>query len=257
MDRIKLILVEDDIFYQKTVVRVILANFPHINITGIVSNVREAKESIKIEEPHILVLDVNLPGSFDLVQQMAMKECRLVFISSFSEHIRESLKFSFVDFVLKPFDAIDLIIALDGAISERKNRNYHVKTGSFLENVRSKSGISKLVIQGENDIKVADINKIIWAKAVFNRSRFYFSNGTELLSPVPLRRYELLLRSHAFMRCNQRTLVNVGYVRFMEEETNRLYLGEGLYVNYEHRKSGPLKHLIKQYSLNEVSRLHA
>ena len=257
MDRIKLLLVEDDIFYQKTVVRVILANFPQIRITKIVSNVREAKESIREEEPHVLVLDVNIPGAFELVREMAMKECRLVFISSFSEHIRKSLKFTFVDFVLKPFDAIDLIIALDGAISERKNRNYHIKLESLLENIRSKSGVRKLVIQGAKNVKVADIYEIVWAEAVFNRSRFYFSDGSELLSPVPLRRYELLLKAHGFMRCHQRILVNVGYVRFMEEETNRLYLGEGLYVSYEQRRSGPLKHLIKQYSMNEISKLHA
>ncbi len=259
MDKVKLLLVEDDILYQKIVERVIEGNFPEVVITGIVDNIKSARECIKEDSPQILVLDVNLPDgtSFELLQQIEKSNFRVVFISAYSEYLVESLKFSFVDFIFKPFDAIDLIVAVDDAISELEESFYNVKLEVLVENINSEKGVNKLVIQGRRSAKVVEVINIVWASSVYSGSLFYFSDGTVFMSPLPLRRYELLLRSHNFMRCQPKTLVNVRHINFLDEKTNRLYFGDGLYVYYEPRKANQLKQFVKQDLVSELSVLQA
>ncbi len=259
MNKIKLLLVEDDTFYQRIVEEIIKVNFPEIVITGIVKDIKTAKEFIIKDDPQILVLDINLPDgtSFDLLQQIENKNYRVVFISAYSEYALESLKFSFVDFVFKPFDPNDLIVAVDDAIADLEEKFYDVKIETLTHNVNSKNGANKLVIQGKRSVKVVGIDDIVWASAVYNGSLFYFSDGTVFLSPLPLRRYESLLRTHSFIRCHPKVLVNIVHVKYMAEETNRLYFDKELYVNYEPRKTNLLKQLIKHASLSDVSSLHA
>jgi two-component system LytT family response regulator len=259
MEKVKLLLVEDDIFYQKIVERVIKGNFPEVVITGIAKDVKSAKESIKNDNPHILVLDVNLPDgtSFDLLQQIDKRNHRIVFISAHSEYLVEALRFSFVDFIFKPFDAIDLIVAIDDAISELEESFYYVKLEVLVENINSEKGVSKMVIQGKRSVKAVDISDIVWAGSVYSGSLFYFTDGTVFLSPLPLRRYELLLRSHGFMRCHPKTLINLKHVRFMDEKKNRLYFGDGLHVNYDPHKTNHLKKFVKQRMISKARRLQA
>ena len=259
MDKVKLLLVEDDVFYQKTVERVIKGNFPEVVITGIVKDIKSAKKSIEEESPHILVLDVNLPDgtSFDLLQQIDKSNHRVVFVSAYSEYLGEAMKFSFVDFIFKPFDAIDLIVAIDDAILEIEESYYHVKLEVLVENINSEKGVNKLVIQGKRSAKAVEVDDIVWASSVYSGSLFYFSDGTVFLSPMPLRRYDLLLRSHGFMRCHPKTLINIKHVKFLHEKTSRLYFGDGLHVNYDPRKTNHLKQFLKQGLVNETSRLQA
>ncbi len=259
MEKIKLLLVEDDIFYQRVVERVIKGNFPEVVITGIAKDIKSAKESIENDNPHILVLDVNLPDgtSFDLLQQIDKRNHRIVFISAHSEYLVEALRFSFVDFIFKPFDAIDLIVAIDDAISELEESFYYVKLEVLVENINSEKGVNKMVIQGKRSAKAVDISDIVWAGSVYSGSLFYFTDGTVFLSPLPLRRYELLLRSHGFMRCHPKTLINLKHVRFMDEKKNRLYFGDGLHVNYDPRKTNQLKKFVKQRMVSNARRLQA
>ncbi len=259
MEKVKLLLVEDDVFYQKVVERVIKGNFPEVVVTGVAIDVKSAKELIEKDTPHILVLDVNLPDgtSFDLLQQIDKSNHRIVFISAHSEYLAEALKFSFVDFIFKPFEAIDLIVAIDDAISELEESYYHVKLEVLVENINSEKGVSKLVIQGKRSAKAVEIDDIVWASSVYSGSLFYFSDGTVFLSPMPLRRYELLLRSYGFMRCHPKTLINIKHVRFLDEKKNRLYFGDGLHVNYDPRKTNQLKKFVKQRLVNSARRLQA
>jgi len=259
MNKVKLLLVEDDVFYQKIVERVIKGNFPEVVITGVAKDITSAKECIKKDNPHIIVLDVNMPDvvSLELLQLIYKSNYRVVFISANSEFMVEALKFSFVDFIFKPFDAIDLIVAIDDAISELEESDYHVKLDVLVENLNSEKGVYKLVIQGKRSVKAVDIGGIVWAGSVYSGSLFYFSDGTVFLSPMPLRRYDLLLRSHGFMRCHPKTLINIKHVKFLHEKTNRLYFGDGLHVNYDPRKTNHLKQFLKQGLVSEASRLQA
>ncbi len=259
MEKVKLLLVEDDVFYQKIVERVIKRNFPEVVITGVAKDVKSAKEYIEKDSPQILVLDVNLPDgtSFDLLKQIDKSNHRVVFISAHSEYLAEALKFSFVDFIFKPFDAIDLTVAIDDAISELQESYYHVKLEVLVENINSEKGVSKMVIQGKRSAKAVDISDIVWAGSVYSGSLFYFSDDTVFLSPLPLRRYELLLRSYGFMRCHPKTLINIKHVRFLDEKKNRLYFGDGLHVNYDPRKTNQLKKFIKQRLVSVARRLQA
>jgi two-component system LytT family response regulator len=257
MDKIKLLLVEDDKFYQRIIEKIILSNFPEITISAKAADVKTANELILKHEPQVLVLDVNLPDgtAFDLLRNFDHPDFRVVFVSAYKEYVMDSLKFSFVDFVFKPFDAADLIVAVNDAIQELEKHDYHLKIETLVDNLNSSTGVSKMILPGDELHKV-NVDDIKWAYSVKNGSIFFLNDGNEYFTPVPLRRFELLLRTYGFVRPNPRALINMAYVKFMDEKTCSLYFEENIYVHYEQRKTEMLRLLMNEFSKGPLNKLH-
>ncbi len=259
MNKINLLLIEANDFYKKVIKEVVESNFSEIVFSGVANNAESAITLLEKNPPRILILDLDTADKHipKLLSVSKEKNIRIVFISSQSEHVIESLKFSFVDFVFKPFDAIDLIVALDDVLAELEDKFYAVKIGVLMDNISPGRDIERLIVKGMIDTRDVSIHDIIEARSVKKGTFFTFSDGSELFSPIPLRRFELILRSHGFVRCNSRTLVNISKIEFLDEEKDILYLDKGLFEAIEHRKIVTLKQLIKENSLSTVSRLHA
>ena len=259
MNKINLLLIEANDFYKKVIKEVVESNFSEVVFSGVANNAESAITLLEKNSPRILILDLDTADKHipKLLSVSKEKNIRIVFISSLSEHVIESLKFSFVDFVFKPFDVIDLIVALDDVIAELEDKFYAVKIGTLLENISTDREIERLIVKGMIDTRDVSIHDIIEARSVEKGTFFTFSDGSELFSPIPLRRFELILRSHGFVRCNSKTLVNISKIEFLDEEKDILYLDKGLLEAIEHRKVVMLKQLIRDNSVSNVSRLHA
>jgi len=252
-------LVEDNDFYNRVIGEVVAANFREIEITGSVKNMQSALLWIEKNSPHILVLDFDLPEKdiILLLHLSRMKGFRIIFISSLSERLIEALKFSFVDFVFKPFDVMDLIVAIDDAITSLKDEYYHIKIGTLAANLYAKGEMDRLILQGRSSTKVVSILDIIYARSEGGGSYFTFSGMPDMFSPVPLRRYEMLLKAHGFIRCNTKTLINAAKVKLIDEELGKLFLANGSDEEFEIRKTNAIRQLVENYSFRNMNRLHA
>ncbi len=259
MKKIKLLLIEANDFYKNVIEEVVASNFHEIDFVATAKDISSAVGFVNRHDPQILILDADLNknDALNILHLMQDKGIRMVFISSYSEHIIESLKFSFVDFIFKPFDVIELIVAIDDAIAEIEDEFYNVKIEALMENIISDDEVDKLVVKGKTDTRIISIHEIIEARSVEGGTYFIFFDNSGLFSPIPLRRYELILRGHGFVRCNPRTLINSSRVEFIDEERGFLYMGNNLYEKFERRKGDVLKQLIRESSHSDVSRLHA
>jgi two-component system LytT family response regulator len=246
MRKIKLLLVEDDAYSRRTAAAIIASNFPEIYMVDMVDNVASARKAIARHRPDLLVLDIELVDgtSFDLLKQVHPADFKVVFVSSYHKYVMEALQFSSVDFVFKPFDVNDLVVAIDKAIEELKEKNDHIKLETLFQNMEQQTGEKQIILQGETSMRPAKVSEIIWAKAIKGGARFYFTDHSFLFVPKPLRRYEAILNSHDFIRCHPHHLVNLRHVKFMDEMTNQLILKNGNRIDIEPRKKLVLKNAL-------------
>ena len=259
MKKIRLLLIEESEFYNRVLEEVVATNFRNVEIAGSVKSMHSALLKIEKLLPHILVLDFDLPEK-DIILLLHLsrkKGFRIVFLSSLSDRLIEALRFSFVDFALKPFDVTDLIVAIDDAIASLEDKFYHIKIGTLAANINSTGEIDRLVVQGRRNTKVVHIFDIVEARSVDGGSYFCFSEGKNMFSPVPLRRYESILKSHGFIRCNSKTLINVAKVHHIDEENGFLYMENGKREEFEFRKTGVIRQLVNDYSFRNIKKLHA
>jgi two-component system LytT family response regulator len=69
-------------------------------------NVETGIESITRIQPDIVFLDIQMPDGtgFDLLGRVTDKKFELIFITAFQEYAIMAIKFSALDYILKPID---------------------------------------------------------------------------------------------------------------------------------------------------------
>ncbi len=259
MKKLKLLLIEENDFYKNVIEEVVATSFHEIESVITAKDILSAVDLVNRHEPQILIMDIDLnrDDALDALHLMHDKGIRMVFISSSSGRVIESLKFSFVDFIFKPFDVIELIVAIDDAIAEIEDEFYNVKIEALMENIDSKDEIDKLIVQGRIDTRKISIHDIVEARSVEGGAYFIFFDNSGLFSPISLRRYELILRGHGFVRCNPKTLINSSRVEFIDEDRGILYMGNDLYEKFDPRRGNILRQLFRGASRHDLNRLHA
>lgn len=247
---IKLLIVEDDLYNQRAVEKIVSDNFPEIEIVGKAIGVKEAVKLIYQHSPELLILDIHLMDgtAFDLIRQTEANEYKIVFMSAFHEYALEALQFASVDFVYKPFDVNEMVIAVDKAIDELKDTSYNQKLEALFSNIDHDQKKRRLVLQGRTKIKVCHVNDIVWGKAITGGANFYFDDGSYFFATKPLRRYEAILERHGFFRCHPHYLVNLRRVKEIKEQLNRIRLSNDDEVLYEERRYHLMVEKLKQYS---------
>ena len=108
-------LIIDDVRLIRVELKMILSEYPEIDIIGEASNVREARYLISELKPDVVFLDIQLPGpsGFDLLDQIDVN-FKLVFISSYFEQYYERARnYNPVDFLTKPIGKEKLLRVLE------------------------------------------------------------------------------------------------------------------------------------------------
>ena len=245
---IKVLIVEDDLYNQRAVEKIISDNFPEIVIVGKATGVQEALSIVNQHSPDLLVLDIHLMDgtAFDLIRQTEGYEYKIVFMSAYHEYAVEALRFSSVEFVCKPFDVNEMVIAVDKAIDELQDVSYRQKLDILFSNMDVNQKGKQLVLQGVNNIKICHVNEIIWGKAITGGANFYFEDGSYFFAVKPMRRYEAILEGHGFFRCHPHYLINLKHIKEINEDLQRIRLSNDDEVLYEVRRFLSMKEKISQ-----------
>ena len=107
-------------------------------------NVDTGIESIKRIQPDIVFLDIQMPDGtgFDLLNQIGEKRFELIFITAFQEYAIMAIKFSALDYILKPIDAEELKTALVNALDtidyKKEDTQYEALTHNLNTNQKRK-----------------------------------------------------------------------------------------------------------------------
>jgi two-component system LytT family response regulator len=118
-------LIIDDIRLIRLELKMILSEYPEIDIIGEASNVHDAKAMILKLNPDLVFLDIQLPGlsGFDLLNQIEIN-FKLVFISSyFDQYFEKARKYAPVDFLTKPINKDKLMNVVKKLSSHKDQKN--------------------------------------------------------------------------------------------------------------------------------------
>lgn len=189
-------------------------------------------ESIKRIQPDIVFLDIQMPDGtgFDLLNQIGEKRFELIFITAFQEYAIMAIKFSALDYILKPIDAEELKTALVNALDtidyKKEDTQYEALTHNLNTNQKR-----KLVLKTQESVHVVDLNEIIRCEADKNYTFFYLNNGKKILVSRTLKDFEMLLGNHGFFRAQQSHLINLEYIdRYDKQEGGSVIMKDGASV---------------------------
>ena len=88
-----------------------------VNVLGVANNINDAEALIAEKKPQLVFLDVEMPGGtgFELLKRLGRWDFDVIFTTGHSRYAIQAIRFSALDYLLKPVQADELRAAIDGA----------------------------------------------------------------------------------------------------------------------------------------------
>ncbi|MFM7387766.1 MAG: LytR/AlgR family response regulator transcription factor [Bacteroidota bacterium] len=228
----KVLIIDDEKRIRDFVKRMIDSFGLNVEVFTDGENVETGMNAIKTLKPDIVFLDIQMPDGtgFDLLNQVGEKSFELIFITAFQEYAIMAIKFSALDYILKPIDAEELKTALQNAIDTIEFKKEETQYEALIHNLNNHQK-RKLVLKTQESVHVVDLSEIIRCEADKNYTFFYLNNGKKILVSRTLKDFELLLANHGFFRAQQSHLINLEYIeRYDKSEGGSVVMKDGTAV---------------------------
>jgi two-component system LytT family response regulator len=237
---LKVAIVDDEKHGRETIKTLISRNFPDIEICGEADTVASAIELLAKCTPDILFLDIELSDGtgFDILETLHDDiQFEIIFATAFNYYAIKAIKFSALDYLLKPVDVAEFISAVENAICKIANSNYKSQNINFLKKQLTKQSPDKVALPTETGYIFVLIDEIIRCHAESNYTTFFMKDGKSFLISRTLKEYEELLKDNNFFRVHNSHLINMAYVmKYIKGKTPRVVMSDGTEVEISSRK---------------------
>jgi two-component system LytT family response regulator len=237
---LKTIIVDDEQNAVDFISSIINEYCPGLQVAGKANNVAEGIERINELQPDLLFLDVEMPNGtgFDLLSHFPEKNFEVVFITAFNHYAIRAIKFSAVDYILKPINITEFIEAVDRVIKKRADttRNSNENFKVLMENLKT-SHPSRLAIPTSDGMEYLNPREIIRIEADRSYSWFYLSGNRKILVSKHLKEFQDLLDERNFFRSHNSHLINLRFVRkYIRKEGGYIEMQDGAEIPVSRNK---------------------
>ena len=129
---LKAVIVDDEMHSRETLKNLVQEFCSDVEVVGMAGSVKEALSIISAALPDLVFLDIELqPGTgFDVLTQLKDLNFDVIFTTAFEQYAIKAVKFSSLDYLLKPIDVEELQQAVE---KERINEENTMKLKMMTE----------------------------------------------------------------------------------------------------------------------------
>ncbi len=209
---IKAIIIDDEPAAINTLRLMLERYVPEITELYYTSNPLEGIELLKKHQPSLLFLDIQMPtlSGFDLLKRIQPVNFNIIFTTAHDQYAIEAIRFSALDYLLKPIDADELCTAVKKFVEkEMISENRKLQYSNLVNNISSASRKDfKLAVNTTSGINFFLTYEIVRLEAQSNYTKIFFLNSKPIVTSKTLKDYEEILVNHGFIRTHKSHLVN-------------------------------------------------
>ena len=247
---IRTIVIEDEKEEAEAIAKIIDNDCSGFSVIGIANDVKTGVELINKHKPDMVTLDINLPDGtgFDILRKVEDVDFKLVFITTFEEHALKAIKFSAIDYILKPIDKMELTVAFRKVKAIFRKENNKAILDTFLSEFSDKpNSLKKIALKTSDDIHLVKVNEIIRCESEGSYTSFFLKDGKKLLVSKNLKEYEGLLSGYGFFRAHHSHLINCSFIeRFHKPGGGLIYMSDQSEIPVSVRKKERLLKLFNE-----------
>ena len=232
------VIVDDEELARATLSGFLEKYCPNVEIVGKAGSAVEGYELITKLKPNLVFLDVEMPekNGFDLLDMFDKIDFHIIFATAYGHYAIDAIKYSALDYVLKPIDIEDLKNAVNKAEKTSDQFREGEKVDSLLANLKSGEKLKQLVIPEIGGFKIVQLKEILFLKADGNYTCIYY-NSKKLMATKLLKEYDDMLSPLSFMRVNKSFLVNLNHVvEYKRGEGGFAILSDGSEIEISRRR---------------------
>jgi len=213
MEKLKAIIVDDEESARDVLSNLIVNFCPQIEVINTCSNVTEAVETIKKNQPEVVFLDIEMPNhaGYEIVSFFDKIDFEIIFVTAYDQYAIKAFEVSAVDYLLKPVEIERLKCAVKKLIDKTEHRISHLNYKTLTENLKSEN-LSKIMVRHQGHLEILSLNGIIAIEAKEAYSCIHSTKGQFLVSKN-LRYYETLFdQNNLFFRTHKSWIINLNHL---------------------------------------------
>lgn len=217
---LKAVLIDDEPHNLLNLRRLLEQHCSEVTVAGEAGNAEDGILQIREHQPDLVFLDIQMPGKngFDVLLALPGAEFEVVFVTAYNQYGIQAVKFSAMDYLLKPVNPEELKGAVSKALQRRTKKDRQLdhlltvlKQGSLQQDHR-------IVLPSAKESRLVLVNDITRCESSNSYTTVHLRDGEKILVSVPLFEYEEMLQPYGFVRCHQSHLVNRRHVRSILRE---------------------------------------
>jgi two-component system LytT family response regulator len=223
---IKVLLVDDEKHCLETLSWQLTKFCPHVEIVAACNSADQALEVLRNNTVDLTFLDIEMPhmNGFEMLQQFKRIPFEIIFTTAYDMFAVKAFKFSALDYLLKPIDKDELILAVEKVKHKRAQpilpEQLNILFQSLYQQAQPSQKIALPTMDGLEFIKAEDI---VHCQSEGNYTHIYLKDGAKFLICRTLKETEELLDGHNFLRVHHSHLINLNHIK-------KYVKGDGGYV---------------------------
>ncbi len=204
-----------------------------IAVLGSCGTVKSAITKINKLKPQLVFLDVELAdgNGFDVLKEIATIDFEIIVITSHDKYAMEAVKYSALDYLIKPIKSGDLNSALK-KVQKRLGVPIN-KTTSRIPNRLA----NKVAVPTFEGLLFIPIEEIIRIQSDRNYTEFYLNAKRKVVVTRSLKSYEELLSEFGFIRVHHSHMINMNHlVKYIKGVGGYVIMSDQSKVDVSRRK---------------------
>jgi two-component system LytT family response regulator len=209
---IRTIIVDDESKSRVVLSTLLKRHFPQIDIVAEAASAQEAFELISSLKPRLIFLDIQMPRAdgFSLLKRFDPVPFETVFVTSFDQYAISAIKFSALDYLLKPVEISELTEAVNKAI-DRVNAQRGNKTQivNLLRSIDDLPETHHVAIHTHDSVRLIEETSIVSVSADGHYCIIQTENNEKFTTAKILRDFEEYFgENSSFIRIGKSQMIN-------------------------------------------------
>ena len=237
---LKAILIDDEENSLNALQEKIIRHCPEVEIIATHTQPVNAIDAINNMKPDVIFLDIEMPGmnGFTLLQKLQFKNFELIFVTAYDHYAVKAIRYSALDYLVKPVEPEDLKFAVRRAVDKRNTVVSRQQFDLLMENINpAAKSFKRLAVPSYDGLHFIKISDIIYLEAHVNYTHLHLVNKQKYVVSRTIKDFEELLPADTFLRIHNSYIINKDYVeKYIRGDGGQVVLSNGAVLDVSKRK---------------------
>jgi len=227
------ILIADDEYFAREIVKTYLKDFPFVKTIAEASDGQQTLDRIVELKPDLLFLDIQMPAlnGMDVIHQID-SSCHpvIIFITAYEQYAVKAFELNAVDYLLKPFDRSRFEAALTRAMERIQTKENDIEqivkklqdSYEHLQQPYRSDQLTRILVKEPKKMFFIKTEDVFWFEASGDYVIVHLEKKSHLISQS-LNQLEAHLDSNDFARIHRSYIINIQCIAEFEPYFNSEY----------------------------------
>lgn len=216
--------------------------FPNdVVVVGSAASAEKAYDLVNELKPDLIFLDIQMPeeNGFVFLKKFSTINFEIIFVTSYDQYALRAIKFSALDYLLKPVMLKDLENAIRKAAQVLEQKTFRQsQVLNLITNLELNQGSQKIAVHHGDEVRFLKLSDVVYFEAQGRYTRIHLVTGEQfLISSHLLALEESLEETDLFVRVSKSNLIHVDHiVAYSKNEPYHIELVNGEVFEVARRK---------------------